>query len=52
MVDAAVRAGMNLGAVIVVQIIGRMGLSILANSMGRQPVVTEVPQRRATDPAA
>ncbi len=50
MVDAAIRAGITLGAVIVVRMIGRMGLSILANSMERQPV-TEVPQRRATDPA-
>jgi hypothetical protein len=48
MVDAAMRAGMTLGAVVVVRVIGRMGLSILANSMERQPV-TEAPQRRATD---
>lgn len=50
MVDAATRAGMTLGAVIVVRVIGRLGLSMLANSMERQ-VVTEVPQRRATDQA-
>jgi hypothetical protein len=50
MVDAAIRAGMTLGAVIVVRVIGRLGLSILANSMERQ-VVTEAPQRRATDSA-
>lgn len=49
MVDAAVRAGLALGAVIVVRIIGRFGLSLLANSMERQVVVAETPQRRATD---
>ena len=48
MVDAAVRAGITLGAVIVVRIIGRVGLSVLADSMDRQPVAA-TPQRRATD---
>lgn len=48
MVDAAIRAGLTLGAVIVVRMIGRMGLSVLANSMERQAVV-EAPQRRAAD---
>ncbi|MDJ0925422.1 MAG: hypothetical protein QNJ77_12745 [Acidimicrobiia bacterium] len=48
MVDAAVRAGLTLGAVVVVRIIGRLGVSILANSMERQ-VVAEAPQRRAAD---
>lgn len=48
MVDAAARAGITLGAVIVVRIIGRFGLSVLATSMERQ-AVAEVPQRRATD---
>jgi hypothetical protein len=47
MVDAAVRAGMTFGAVIVVRIVGRIGLSALAGSMERQ--VAERPQRRATD---
>ena len=50
MVDAAMRAGMTLGAVVAIRMIGRMGLSILANSMERQ-AVAEVPQRRATDAA-
>lgn len=50
MVDAAMRAGMTLGAVVAIRMIGRVGLSILANSMERQPVA-EVPQRRATDAA-
>lgn len=49
MVDAAIRAGLTLGAVIVVRMIGRLGVSLLANSMERQVVVTETPQRRATD---
>ena len=48
MVDAAVRAGITLGAVVLVRIIGRIGLSALANSMDRQAVTT-TPQRRATD---
>lgn len=51
MVDAAMRAGMTLGGVIVVRIIGRLGLSVLATSMERQPISTEAPQRRATDTA-
>lgn len=49
MVDAAARAGMTLGAVIMVRFIGRLGLSVLATSMERQAAVAEVPQRRATD---
>ncbi len=49
MVDAAVRAGLTLGAVIVVRILGRIGVSLLADSMERQVVVAETPQRRATD---
>ena len=49
MVDAATRAGLTLGAVIVVRIIGRIGVSLLADSMERQPVVAEDLQRRATD---
>ncbi len=48
MVDAAVRAGITLAAVIVVRIIGRLGVSVLANSMERQ-ASTSTPQRRATD---
>lgn len=48
MVDAAMRAGLTLGAVIVIRMIGRLGLSVLANSMERQAVV-EAPQRRASD---
>jgi hypothetical protein len=48
MVDAAVRAGITLGAVIVVRAIGRAGLSVLADSMDRQAVAA-TPQRRATD---
>lgn len=48
MVDAAVRAGITLGAVVLVRIIGRIGLSVLANSMDRQAVTT-TPQRRAAD---
>ena len=47
--DAAIRAGLTLGAVIVVRIIGRVGVSLLASSMERQVVVAETPQRRATD---
>jgi hypothetical protein len=49
MVDAAIRAGLTLGAVIVIRIIGRIGVSLLADSMERQSVVAETPQRRATD---
>jgi hypothetical protein len=48
MVDAATRAGLTLGAVMIVRIIGRLGLSLLADSMERQSVA-ETPQRRATD---
>ena len=48
LVDGATRAGMTLGAVIVVRMIGRMGLSALAGSMGRQSIAEE-PLRRATD---
>ena len=48
MVDAAVRAGLTLGAVIVVRIVGRIGVSLLASSMERQ-IVPEATQRRATD---
>lgn len=48
LVDGAVRAGMTLGAVLVVRLIGRIGLGLLAGSMDRQ-VVAEVPQRRAGD---
>lgn len=48
MVDAAIRAGLTLGAVIVIRMIGRFGVSLLANSMDRQ-VVVEAPQRRAAD---
>ena len=49
MLDAAIRAGLTLGAVIVVRIIGRIGVSLLADSMERQAVVAENPQRRASD---
>ena len=48
MVDAAIRAGLTLLAVIVVRAIGRIGLSLLADSMERQ-AVAEAPQRRAGD---
>ena len=48
MVDAAIRAGLTLGAVIAVRMIGRLGVSVLASSMERQ-VVVETPQRRVTD---
>lgn len=48
MVDAAARAAITLGAVIAVRTVGRIGLSVLATSMDRQPVV-ESPQRRVTD---
>ena len=48
MVEGATRAGMTLGAVLVVRFIGRVGLSALAGSMDRQ-VVAEMPQRRASD---
>ncbi len=48
MVDAAIRAGLTLLGVIVIRAIGRIGLSLLANSMERQ-VVVEAPQRRADD---
>ncbi len=47
MVDGAMRAGMTLGAVVVVRALGRIGLSALAGSMERQ--VVEQPQRRASD---
>lgn len=46
MVDGAARAGMTLGAVIVVRAIGRLGLSALAGSMERQ---ADHPRRRGTD---
>lgn len=49
MADAATRAGLTLGAVIVVRMIGRIGVSLLADSMERQAMVAETPQRRATD---
>jgi len=48
LVDGAIRAGMTLGAVLVVRLIGRIGLGLLAGSMDRQ-VVAEIPQRRAAD---
>lgn len=48
-VDAAVRAGMTFGAVVVVRLIGRIGLSALAGSMERQ--IVERPGRRAGDKA-
>lgn len=48
LVDGASRAGMTLGAVIVVRMIGRIGLSALAGSMERQSI-SEQPQRRASD---
>ena len=48
LVDGAIRAGMTLGAVLLVRLIGRIGLGLLAGSMDRQ-VVAEVPQRRAAD---
>ncbi len=48
MVDGATRALMTLGAVIVIRMMGRFGLSMLAGSMDRQ-VVAAVPLRRATD---
>ena len=48
LVDGATRAGMTLGAVIVVRMIGRMGLSALAGSRERQSIAEE-PLRRATD---
>lgn len=48
MVDGAMRAGMTLGAVLVVRVIGRIGLSALAGSMDRQ-VSAELPQRRTSD---
>ena len=50
MVEGATRAGMTLGAVIVVRTIGRIGLSTLAGSMERASTA-EQPQRRATDTA-
>ncbi|MGA9595154.1 MAG: hypothetical protein WBV06_03295 [Acidimicrobiia bacterium] len=46
-VDAAIRAGMTFGAVVVVRLIGRIGLSAMAGSMERQGA--ERPQRRAND---
>ncbi len=48
MVDAAIRAGLTLLGVIVIRAIGRIGVSLLANSMERQ-VVVEAPQRRVDD---
>jgi hypothetical protein len=48
LVDGAIRAGMTLGAVLVIRLIGRIGLGLLAGSMDRQ-AVAEMPQRRATD---
>lgn len=48
MLDSAIRAGLTLGAVIVVRIIGRIGVSLLADSMERQ-AIAEAPQRRAAD---
>ena len=51
LVDGAMRAGMTLGAVIVVRMIGRFGLSALAESMERQPIA-EQPQRRVADQAS
>ncbi len=48
MVDAAMRAGLTLGAVVIVRAVGRIGLSVLASSMERQST-TEAPQRRAAD---
>ena len=50
LVDAAIRAGLTLGAVIVVRTIGRIGLSALAGSMERQ--IGDQPQRRASDRVA
>jgi hypothetical protein len=48
LMDAAVRAGMTLGAVLFVRFLGRIGLGLLADSMERQAVV-ETPRRRASD---
>lgn len=48
MVEGAARAGMTLGAVIVVRLIGRVGLSALAGSMERASIADQ-PQRRSTD---
>jgi hypothetical protein len=48
MVEGATRAGMTLGAVVVVRTLGRIGLSALAGSMDRQ-VAAVVPQRRSSD---
>jgi hypothetical protein len=48
MVDAAIRAGLTLLGVVVIRTIGRIGLSLLANSMERQAVAA-TPQRRSTD---
>lgn len=50
MVDGATRAAMTLGAVLMVRLIGRLGMSALAGSMDRQAVVE--PQRRTTDAAS
>jgi 3-hydroxyacyl-CoA dehydrogenase len=50
MVDAATRAGLTFGAVVVVRAIGRIGLSALAGSMERQ--AGSEPRRRATDKVA
>ena len=48
MVEGATRAGMTFGAVLLVRLVGRVGLSALAGSMDRQ-VVAEIPQRRGSD---
>jgi hypothetical protein len=48
MVDAAIRAGLTLLGVVVIRTVGRIGLSVLANSMDRQAVAA-TPQRRGTD---
>jgi hypothetical protein len=47
-VDAAIRAGITLAAVVVIRTLGRLGLSLLANSMDRQAVAGS-PRRRVTD---
>lgn len=48
MAEGATRAGMTLGAVLAVRMLGRIGLSALAGSMDRQ-VAAVVPQRRSSD---
>lgn len=48
MVDAAIRAGLTLAGVMVIRVIGRIGLSVLANSMERQAIAA-IPQRRSVD---